>query len=307
MQVFRDLQSILIKKPVVEGLTIGNFDGVHLGHQSLIHGLREKIKTKPLAVLTFDPHPREVISGIKIKKILSIDDQLECFNKLGCEVVFIIPFNKTLAESTADNFFLKFIWEPLSPSFITVGHDFKFGKNREGNELFLKQLALKHHFCLDVIDAYKINNVVVSSSMIRTFIENGDVESAEVFLGHNFYVKGKVQEGFKRGHQLGVPTANLSMQAGLVQPKAGVYLARVEWDGSIMNAITNVGFNPTFSNPTPSIETHILNFNKNLYGEIIKIEFIKRLRDEKKFNSLLDLKNQIQKDIAVAKVFFSGS
>lgn len=296
-------------------LTIGNFDGVHLGHRSLISRLVERAKglNIPSVVLTFEPHPVKVLyPDRQLNRIFDQEDLREQMERLGVDALVIEPFSREFSQLSPETFLLEWIFKPYVPQAIVVGYDFSFGANRQGSIEFLKERAKSLGVDVEVMPPVKVGEVLVSSTRIRQAIVAGDIELANTLLGRLFYIQGLVEKGAGRGRTIGVPTANVRTTAETI-PARGVYAAWVEVRGRRWKAAVNIGFNPTFvdtAGPTPSIEAHLIGFPESgesgdLYGEKLKIEFVARLREEKKFASVDALVNQIQTDIAQARARLS--
>ena len=290
-------------------LTIGNFDGIHLGHQKLLNTLVQfaKVEKIPSVVVTFKPHPRLLLNpSAPNHRLFDFNDQFEMMKSLQIDYLIEEKFTKDFALMTAEEFLELYLERYFKPSHLVVGYDFSFGKNRQGDLAFLKAYCDKKNILLSVVEAIQLNQQIVSTSAIRQYLENGDLKSAENFLGRKFYIRGPVRVGFKRGRQIGVPTANVSPDIEFI-PRKGVYFSKVRWNNNYYFSITNIGFNPTFESNDSylKVETHIFNFNKEIYGEQIQVELIFFLRDEMKFSSIDQLKKQIQNDIQQAKKFFS--
>ncbi|MFN8231308.1 MAG: bifunctional riboflavin kinase/FAD synthetase [Bacteroidia bacterium] len=289
-----------IEKPCVA--TIGTFDGVHLGHQKLLQQLNKAKQTLGLqtVVLTFDPHPRKVLFPEQTDlKLLSLtNEKLDLLKNYGVDVSVVYPFNKAFASLEAEQYVSDILIKMLNVKHLIIGYDHKFGKNREGNFNLLKQLSLKYNFTVEEISAKDIDNITISSSKIRKAIEFGDVELAKNYLGHYYFTKALVIKGKQLGSKIGFPTANLKvMDADKLIPKIGVYFVSVEIETKIYYGMMNIGTNPTVES-TLNIkqEVNIFDFEDNLYNQTIKINFIKRLRNEIKFDNLEQLILQIKND-----------
>lgn len=305
MKIFRTLDEV--KKSVfssVGGLTIGNFDGVHRGHQSVIRELKQNASPGALAVVTFDPHPLQALTGVPVERLFRPMDQAYFLQQVGIDYVYVIHFDNTIASLTAAEFLDQHIFSPFRPKTITVGYDFAFGKKREGDFNFLRSYCEKKICQVRRAEPFKIQEDVVSSTSIRNCLRQGDIRRANTFLGRTFFIEGQVIQGYQRGRQIGFPTANLGLQ-GTVIPKSGVYITTVEYNNHHYFSVTNIGNNPTFSNQQRTIETHILDFDQDIYNKIVRVYFHERLRDEKKFNSIDELKISIAHDISSAREFLS--
>jgi len=288
-------------------VTIGNFDGIHLGHRQLISRIVEeaaRLKSEAI-VMTFDPHPVKVLfPQRKLSSLFPREDQHGELEKMGVDRLIIEPFSRELSQTSATQFLQDWIIKPLSPQKLVVGHDFSFGANRSGGTRILEELCNNWKIALEIIAPVKVEGQIVSSSRIRKSIAEGRVDLAHQLLGRAFHVRGTVERGDGRGGQIGFPTANLVTQSETL-PKAGVYVSQVRIREKSFNAVTNVGRNPTFSLTQPvHVEAHLLDFNQNLYGEKITVEFLHYLRAEKKFESPEALIAQIHKDIRGAKKYF---
>lgn len=292
--------------------TLGNFDGVHVGHQYLLREVIKKAKDfHALAgAITFDPHPVKVLYPQKsLREIFRLEDVLERLQSLGLDFVVVQKFDHEFAAKSPRQF-VEWL-RPLHPKHIVVGHDFNFGKDRSGHKKDLEELGQEFGFTVSQVEPLKVNGEIVSSSLIRQCLATGHIEKANELLGHEpFTIHGKVVKGFARGRQIGFPTANIATDAEIV-PRTGVYITRLYVKGRTYGAATNVGYNPTFAGKrgeasAMTIEAHILNFDDDIYGLDVRLEFLARLRDEMKFASVQELVAQIQLDVQKAKEFFAG-
>ena len=293
-------------------LTIGNFDGVHRGHRALIEKvLSFKRAAQDLhlrtAVITFDPHPIEVLKpGSWVPRLCSLSERCQLLQNAGMDEVHVLPFTHELSQTSARDFFDQILIKQFAPRYIVVGHDFFFGRNKEGTPGRIVDWAQELGIPSTVVDAIEADSEAVSSSRIRKLLQEGHVIAASRLLGRDYSVTGEVCHGDKRGRLLGFPTANMKPiqgQAGApCLPKNGVYLTATTYQSKTFASITNVGTKPTVkSGPEITVETHILDFEGDLYGNFITVEFRDRLRDEKRFSGLDELKQQIQIDTAKAK------
>ncbi len=287
-------------------VTIGNFDGVHAGHRHLLTTLVQEARRrkKPSVVVTFDPHPVQILyPDKKLQKIFSRQDQERELEKLGIDILIVEAFTHELAKFSAEAFLNDWIYQNLKPELLIVGYDFSFGANRSGGIPQLLVFAKTSEFELMVIPPHKIQGSIASSSRVRQDVQTGNMESVQLFLERAFYVGGVVEKGDQRGRTIVIPTANLKTSAELL-PAAGVYVSRTWVQQQAYPSITNIGVRPTFGEGQEKIETHIFDFNQEIYGQNIRIEFLKRLRPEKKFASIEDLKKQIKEDILIARAYF---
>ncbi len=284
-------------------LTIGNFDGVHLGHQEILNNAKRIASSENLksALLTFEPHPLKIIKPHQIfdQKLCSLSQKLTFLkNKDLVDIVFIGSFNKKLANLSAEDFVEKILVEKLKIKHLIIGYDFIFGKDRLGDANLLQQLAGVYNFSFHQIAAKSgVDHQVYSSTKIRNLVSQGNIRAANQMLGCNYQVNGVVIEGKKLARTLGFPTANFLPKKDLIKPKFGVYKANVLVDGEKHQAILNFGIKPTFLGTQPLFEAHIFNFSEEIYGKRITIELLDFVRAEKKFNSIEELKQQIKKDI----------
>ncbi|MDZ4661597.1 MAG: bifunctional riboflavin kinase/FAD synthetase [Pseudomonadota bacterium] len=290
-------------------VTIGNFDGVHLGHQALVKRVLEKsnqIRVKSV-VMIFDPHPITFLYPERhFQRVFPISDLIVSMENLGVDVLVVEPFSRELSELDPEAFVREYIVKPFSAREVVIGYDFAFGKSRQGTSEFLKSKGRDFGFEVEVFSPVNVAGVVVSSSEIRKNILLGNMKTVNLLLGRYFYLEGIVEKGVGRGRTLGIPTANLSPICDIF-PKYGVYITDVELEGKKYKAVTNIGVNPTFVEKNvghPKIETHILDYSGDIYGRRIRIEFKEFLRDEKKFSNQMELVKQIGLDINLSKKWF---
>lgn len=281
-------------------LTIGTFDGVHVGHQKIIERLNQiKSKNKDRSViLTFFPHPRKILNqGNEIKWLNTMDEKVQLLDKFGLDHLIIEPFTKAFSELSALDFVKNILVDQLYTKSLVIGYNHQFGNNREGNFEQLVKNGEIFHFDVEKITAQEIEDVSVSSTKIRKAVENGHIKKANAYLGYNYLLTGKIVKGQGLGRKLNYPTINLNIKETYkLIPKTGVYIVKTVIDKRTFFGIMNIGFRPTVNGKSKTIEIHLLDFSGDLYGENMQIEVLKRLRDEKKFNSLDDLILQINKD-----------
>jgi riboflavin kinase/FMN adenylyltransferase len=297
MQVFRHFPTYS-GEPLA--LAIGNFDGMHLGHQALLSRLIETANTKNLipAVMTFEPHPREFFAPLNAPaRLCNLREKLEQFEVLGVEKVFVCAFNQRFATISAQDFMQKNLREILNVHTILVGEDFKFGAKRAGTTADFQA----NGFYLISLPKVSLNGECVSSTRVRSALANGDLNLAKQLLGRNYSISGKVVHGAKRGRELGFPTANIHVRHE--RPAlTGVYAVKL--DG--LNAVANLGVRPTIAGaPKLLLEVHVIDFNGDLYDKHVHVEFMHKIREEMKFENLDALKAQIAKDITVARQYFN--
>lgn len=306
MRVFHELRDVA-EITSATSVAIGNFDGVHLGHQALIHSMLSRAQQSGLCptVLTFFPHPVEVLKPHKkLERLTTTSEKLELFERLGVEQVLVARFDTSLSQMTPEVFFETFLSSGLKAQSLHVGFNFCFGREKSGNIETLRKLSDQNKIYLKVEEQINEDGERVSSSGIRSTLAAGDVAHAAKLLGRPYQITGQVQKGDQRGRALGFPTANLRCPHDKITPKNGVYLTHVRWQQETLRAVTNVGVRPTFtqSAPNPIIEVHLLNFDAMIYDEFLTVEFVKRIRDEKKFSSIDELKAQIALDVQMASL-----
>ena len=298
MQVF---ENILEYKPSRESIvTIGTFDGVHIGHRKIITDMVAKGKKENLLtiLLTFFPHPRMVLQkDSNIKMIDTINEKKNIFKKLGVEVLIIQPFTKDFSRMSAVKFTRDILVNSLKVSKLMIGYDHRFGRNREASIQTLKGFGLDYNFKVDEIPAQDIESISVSSTKVRNAIISGDFKLVNKFLSRPFNLSGKIIKGDKLGRKIGYPTANLKIfEKYKLKPQNGVYLIRTKLKKQTYFGMMNIGIRPTISAKNNQIETHLFNFNENLYGLEMTLEILEKIREEKKFESIEKLKIQLDFD-----------
>jgi riboflavin kinase/FMN adenylyltransferase len=287
-------------KPV---LALGNFDGVHLGHQAIFQHVvtRAREVDGTSMVFTFEPHPLQVLAPEKAPPLLTTYEQkIRLIAALGITVGLRVPFTEQFARQEPIAFVREVLWRHLGIHEVVVGHDFRFGHRRAGTVDFLQAQAEHFGYRVTVIPAIMQEDTVVSSSNIRRLLLQGQVEQAARLLGRHYAIAGPVVEGFRRGRQLGFPTANVRPVNAIV-PHKGVYTVRVEWANRLYPGVANVGYNPTFGNQALSVEAHLFDVDADLYGATVRVEFLHRIRDERKFASVEELAAQIASDAQEAR------
>jgi len=309
MRLIQDLNQLTepLKNPV---LTIGNFDGVHKGHLALFEKVKERAKEigGESAVMTFDPHPVKVMRPENAPPLITpIHQKIKLIEQSGVDVIFCLPFTKEFSQTTAREFVENILVRKIGIKELVVGYDYSFGKGREGNIELLKELGNHFNYRVHVVGPVKIGETLVSSTSIRNLVMEGRLDEARILLGRHYEVAGTVIKGKNRGARLlGFPTANLKLIDELT-PKMGVYAVYVLFNGDAYQGVTNIGYNPTFGNGAFSVETHLLDFEGDLLGKTIRVQFIARLRDEKTFENAEALAEQIQKDIDAARKILRDS
>ncbi len=293
IQEFKKLENAVV--------TSGTFDGVHLGHQKILKRLNEvaELTNGESVVITFYPHPRSVISpDNQIVKLLStLEEKIELLEKSGVNNLLIIPFTREFSELSSEEFIQKILIETIGTKTLVIGYDHRFGKNREGGFDYLKLNKEKYGFGIEEISRQDIENVGVSSSKIRKALQEGDVPSADHFLGRNYSLSGVIVKGKQLGRTIGFPTANIQVReiAKLI-PSDGVYAVKVYYKDEAFGGMLNIGNRPTVDGTFQTVEVNIFEFDQEIYGEKLTVEFLQKIRNEQKFNGLDELKTQIAKD-----------
>lgn len=306
MKIFHSTENANIQKPTV--LTLGVFDGLHLGHQEIMKitvRRAKELNAVPTAI-TFDPHPRAVIHPESSPPLLqTLDQRLANFEVLGIEQAIVIHFDREFASLPAEDFVRNIIHDRLHALEVYTGKDFAFGHSRKGNIELLQRIGKELGFFAFEVPAVRFRGRRISSSAIRELLAAGNVNLVRRMLGRPYGVEGVIERGARRGHTIGFPTANLRPHNRVI-PKFGVYATATLLDGVWRQSITNIGVRPTFeSTSEPSIETYIFDFDKDIYGDVIRVRFLYRIRDERKFGGPDELKAQIASDVRRAENFFS--
>lgn len=290
--------------------TIGTFDGVHIGHQKILKQVVQLAEEKGYVpvVLTLFPHPRMVLQNDdSIKLLNTIEERIELLKAIGIKEVIVKKFTKEFANLSAKDYVKQILVDELNTKQIVIGYDHHFGKNRSANINDLKQFATRYDFKVEEISAQDIEDVTVSSTKIRTALNEGEVDLANSYLGYNFFITGTVVKGKGLGRTIDFPTANISITASYkLIPSNGVYVVKSNIDNKSIFGMMNIGTNPTVDGKTRSIEVHFFNFNKDIYNSELKIEFLKRLRSEQKFKNLDALKNQLKEDMVNASSYINA-
>lgn len=305
MKIYNNLSDFKVTNPVV---TIGTFDGVHLGHLKVLDRLKELALEAEgeSVVFTFHPHPRVVVRPEEqnLRLLTTLDEKVERFKKAGIDHLIIFPFTTEFAALGYDDFVKKVLVDQIKTHTLVVGYDHRFGKDREGGFEYLKSCAELYRFEIEKLDVLLLNEANISSTRIRTALENGSVDLASLLLGYNYHLTGTVVEGQRLGRTIGFPTANIeASDVNKLIPGYGVYAVRVRSDGILYNGMLNIGTRPTFNNNADnrSIEVNIFDFNGNIYGGELRIFFIAKIRDEHKFPDKNALIAQLHTDRQVAQ------
>jgi riboflavin kinase/FMN adenylyltransferase len=299
MDVIRDSEKVTDR---LRGgfVTIGNFDGVHLGHQFIFRKLVEEAHREkcPAIVISFDPHPKMVLHPERrpFYLITSREEKIRLIGSLGIDAFLLIPFSLEYAKTTAEAFVQDILWQRLGIRKLLIGHDYTFGRGKEGNEAFLRACGERLGFAVEAIGAFCLGETTISSTRIRNALLAGEVRFASSLLGRPYNLAGKVVPGKRRGTDLGFPTANIDTDKEPLPPR-GVYAVRILFEGRCLDGVLNMGFNPTFDSEQRTVEVHIFDFHEDIYGKILDVLFIERLRDEIRFPSVPELLAQIDRDI----------
>ncbi len=297
--------NIIINKPTA--ITLGNFDGIHLGHRTLINTVVKQAKKKNLTsvVCSFVPHPKFVFNSEEsFALILNHNEKLKRIKELGVDIFAEIPFSKEFAGLEPEIFAEEYLYKNMNCKLVVVGSDYMFGKRKKGNTSLLKEIGKKYDAEVIGIDEIMVDDEIVSSTRIRKLLREGKIEKVNEILYKPYSITGTVSTGNKIGRSLGFPTANILVEENRVYPPNGVYITKIIIDDKIYNGITNIGVNPTISGKVKVIETNIFNFNENIYSKEIEVQFFKYVRPENKFKDIEELKNQIIFDKNKAEKFF---
>jgi len=305
LRVYESLTGLKDRYPNIT-VALGNFDGIHLGHQRLI-GEAVAIARRnngTAAVLTFHPHPMAVLKPeLAPPMLLDQEAKRRMMAELGVDILILLPFTLNFAQLSPEEFIKDVLVKQLNVKAIVVGYNYSFGHRGRGNPETIWKYAEECGYTLSVIPPVKVVSQVVSSTLIRNKLAEGDVAAAQKLLGYYPFTEGTVVLGDRRGNTLGFPTANIDCPAGMMVPARGVYSVHVDMDGETYLGVANVGTKPTFNgiNQRINIEVHLLDFCGDIYGKKIKVKYVRRLRDERKFSSITDLVNQIQADVQSAR------
>ncbi len=299
MQVHYNIDSLPLFKNAT--ITIGTFDGVHLGHQVIINTLKQEAKdvNGESVIITFHPHPRKVVSSIVtgIRLINTLDERIALLAKTGVDHLVVVPFTDFFANQTAEEYIKDFLVEKFKPTTIIIGYDHRFGKDRKGNYLLMEQKAIEYNYTLKEIPEHLLDAVKVSSTTIRNALLHGQIEEANKLLGYAFFFTGQVVHGNKIGRTIGYPTANLkSHNEEKITLGDGIYAVYVTVVGKKYKGMLSIGFRPTVDGKKRVTEVNIFDFDEEIYDQTIKVEIKKHLRNEVKFNSLDELKQQLHTD-----------
>ncbi|KZN66951.1 bifunctional riboflavin kinase/FAD synthetase [Pseudoalteromonas luteoviolacea] len=306
MQLIRGIHNI---RPHHYGcvLTIGNFDGVHLGHTEVLKGLKADAEkyNLPSTVMLFEPQPQEFFIKSKAPaRLTRLRDKLALLADIGIDRVICVSFNNKFSNLEAEYFVREVLFQKLGVKALTVGDDFRFGKARKGDFSMLSEIGKELGMHVKDTQSFRQENSRVSSTLIRAALAQGDVDKAHEMLGHTYAISGRVIHGWKKGRELGFRTANVALKRQ-VSPVQGVFAVNAYIKNEVFKGVANVGTKPTLNGKRALLEVHLFDFDQNIYGQFIKVELIKKLRDEQKFESLAHLTQQITADVDAAKAVFS--
>lgn len=291
-----------VKRESNSVVTVGTFDGVHIGHRAIMKAVVSKSKERNArsVVVTFDPHPREIINPGKsgIKLLTTLKERCEILQDLGVDVLLVIPFDRDFSLMTSEDFVRQIIHNKVGVSEFVIGYDHHFGRDREGTIETIENLGKELNFDAYVVSKQEMEHITISSTVIRnTLSEEGDVKKAAEFLGRKYLLNGIVMHGEERGQKIGYPTANLKPEhENKVIPKNGVYVVKVRVNNKWYGGMMNIGIRPTFNDEEKTLEVNIFEFNQKIYGESVQVRFVDRIRDEQKFEGIEALKSQLDAD-----------
>lgn len=290
-------------------VTIGNFDGVHIGHREFLSIIAEDCKEQKckFVVITFVPHPVQILKAQSGFLINTFNERRELLEQCGVDYLLEVDFTRDFSTLPPADFLEKYVFSFSEIKKIYLGHDFAFGANKSGDYSLAKKLCEKVNIALVLQNEFRLDNHSVSSSVARASISKGEMEKATSFLGRSYFLSGRVIKGQGRGRQIGFPTANIDYGKELIIPALGVYITQTTIHDMTYNSVTNIGVNPTFNTGIEiNIETHLLDFSRDIYGEEVRVSFLKKIRDEKKFSSVNDLVAQIAADVQFARNYLKS-
>jgi riboflavin kinase / FMN adenylyltransferase len=289
----------MAKRLIKKAVTVGSFDGVHLGHQYLLKEIRKSLsENTSLQVLTFDPHPQEYLEKRERFLLMETPDKIECLKMSSVDEVNVLRFDDEMRGLSAEGFLKRFVLDQGGVVSLYLGYDFKYGKNKEGGFELAERICQQNSINVFKLPSLDRDGTTISSTKIRELLRNGNCTKANEYLGRSYKLTGKIVRGFGRGRTIGFPTTNIQVSERRLVPQNGVYITSAMINGNEYKSITNVGLNPTFSNSdTVKIESHHFGFNEDIYDRTIEIAFLERIRDERKFNSAVELTKQISLDV----------
>ncbi len=310
MIIIKSLEELITKyqEESIE-VTIGNFDGVHMGHREFLSRIHFdcKLANAKFVVVTFVPHPSQIIKAQTGFLLNTFIERRELLAQCGVDYLLELDFTRDFSSLSPEDFFKRHIFIYSNIQKIFLGHDFSFGANKSGDYKLAKNLCENENISLILQEEFRCDNESISSSIVRAELSNGNIEKANLFLSRPYFLSGRVIKGQGRGKQIGFPTANLDYDKDLLIPQLGVYVTRTTILGMTYNSVTNIGINPTFNmGIIINVETHLLDFSRDIYGEEVRVVFLRKLRNEKKFTSVNELIDQISLDIKSTKDYFKN-
>ena len=287
-------------------MSIGNFDGIHLGHQSIVKRVIEKSVKRgiPSVITTFEPHPHEFFTPDSADRIMGLREKYIALKEFSVDYLFLLRFDHALANTSADEFVKTFLLNGLNVKSLIIGDDFRFGKKRQGDYDLLKKYADINNFELESTNTLEIDNARISSTRVRQLLREHEFGKAQALLGRPYFISGRVRHGDKRGRQLGFPTMNIGLKSNRTLV-TGVFAVEIQGLGKLKKGVANMGYRPTVEGSIPQLEAHVFDFDEQCYGKKIKVIFRKKLRDEKRFDSVELLAKQIDADVHQAQNYFN--
>jgi riboflavin kinase/FMN adenylyltransferase len=305
LQVITKLSAETLDQPF--GLTIGNFDGVHRGHREVLDYVRKKCneKKEKLVVMSFNPHPQEILNPGNYFLINSMEEKRCLLESCGVDYLCEIKFDRNFSTQSPQEFLENHIFSNKKLKSLFLGHDFTFGANKSGGHELAEDFCTKNQVSLENLEKFEFEGERVSSSLVRDCVQAGEVEKASEFLGRSYFISGRIEKGDGRGRKIGFPTANVGFEKNRIIPSTGVYATETRIGKLNYHSVTNIGVKPTFlEDGGLTVESHILDFDRDIYGELVQVHFLKKLRNEKKFDSVNDLIKQIGNDVQTTRDFF---
>lgn len=308
MKIYFELEEIDVLESSTS-VALGTFDGLHIGHMEVLGEMKKTAESRGLKtfVYTFSNHPREILTPNNVPpKIMDVDEKTQIFTRFGLDYLALIKFDESQLKIEPEDFIKDVLIGKLHMKHLTVGYDYRFGRKARGDINMLIEFSKLYDYTYEIVEPIMKNEIRISSTLIRELLTEGKIEEANFFLGRKHFVKGTVVEGKKLGKTIGVPTANLRIKENISTIKSGVYITETIYKGTQYQSVTNVGYNPTFQQVGLNMETYIFDFDQVLYGEVIEVHFIKRLRDELKFNSVDELVEKMEEDLNNASEYFKS-
>ncbi|GAU79105.1 bifunctional riboflavin kinase/FAD synthetase [Fusibacter sp. 3D3] len=306
MKIYFELEEIDVQKNATS-VALGTFDGLHIGHMEVLSEMKKAAESRGLKtfVYTFSNHPREVLTPNNVPpKIMDVDEKTQIFTRFGLDYLALIKFDEDQLKIEPEDFIKDVLIGKLNMKHLTVGYDYRFGRKARGDINMLIEFSKVYDYTFEIVEPIMKNDIRISSTLIRELLNEGKIVEANFYLGRKHFVKGMVVEGKKVGRTIGIPTANLRIKENISTIKPGVYITETLYKNTVYKSVTNVGYNPTFDQVGLNMETYIFDFNQVLYGQQIEVHFIKRLRDEMKFETVDELVVKMQSDLRMADEYF---